>query len=804
MRKITDFIVKFRYVLLIIFIILAGLCIYLQTKVNINDDIMEYLPKNSETKIGNDIMNDEFDKLSISNLDVMFKGLTKKEKIATFEKLSKVSGVSSVRYDNTSEFNIGDYTLYKISVDDYSDSKLAKNVYDRIKDNFKVEAMSGSIYDVNKPILQLWIVFLSISCALVILIILSDSWFEPFLFLISIGIAVFINKGTNIMFSSVSSITNAIVAVLQLALSMDYSIMLSNRFKQEKEKTDNKINAMKEALYQSFKAISSSSITTIVGLLALVFMSFTIGKDLGFILAKGVLLSLICIFFCLPALLLFFDTFLKTTKKKSFKFRFNRKLSKFSYKHKHTLTVIIIGLFLLAFLLKGSVQVLYTDIQQDKVGQVFGSNNQIAIVYENKYSDVVNNYLPSLIEDENVSAVLSYDMLLERKLSAEEFTALISNFSSSIDIDESLVKLVYYMKFDGKIHDNLSINDLLKTINSYTYLSSYVKNNYSMDLPNILSNFNGASLTDKLDVKTLSKYLNIDVEELNLLYLFYNANVYYNKDWVLTAEELFMFIKDTISENEYLTKFIPNEKRLSMLVSFNKVSNIKNIFVSDEYSRAVLNTTYKLEGKETYDFVKGLKKDIGKNDGVYIVGVSPMAYEINQTFNSELNKITLITIIFIFIVVAFTFKDLIIPFVLVLMIQCAVYITMSYISITGGSVYFIAILIVQAILMGATIDYAIVFTSYYREGRLTKNVKDSILYAYNGSIRTIVSSAAILIIVTLIVSNFATAIAAKICETISQGTLCSLLLVLLILPGVLATCDKLICRGEKYNRIDKK
>ncbi len=804
MRKITDLIVKFRYVFLIIFILLACLCLYLQTKVNINDDIMKYLPKSSETKIGNDIMNKEFDKLSTSNLDVMFKGLTKKEKVKTFERLSKVKGVSSVRYDNTNEYNIGDYTLYKLSVDDYSDSKLAKNVYERVKDNFKVDAMSGSIYDENKPLLQLWIVFLAISCALVILIILSDSWFEPFLFLITIGIAVFINKGTNIMFSSVSSITNAIVAVLQLALSMDYSIMLSNRFKQEKEKNSNKTEAMKEALYQSFKAISSSSFTTIVGLLALVFMSFTIGKDLGFILAKGVLLSLISIFFCLPALLLFFDTFLKTTKKKSFKFKFNKKLSKFSYKNKHALTFTIIGLFLLAFLLKGSVQILYTDIQQDKVGQVFGSNNQIAIVYENSYSDKVNNYLPSLMDDENVSAILSYDMLLERKLSAEELTALASNFSSSIDIDESLVKLVYYMRFDGQIHDNLSISDLLKTINSNDYLSSYVKNNYSVDLSEIINSLDGVSLNDKLDVKTLSKLLNVDEKELNLLYLFYNANVNYNNEWLLTAEEIFTFIKDTVAENDYLMNFIPNEKRLSLLVSFNKVSNIKNIFVSDKYSRAVLNTTYKQEGKETYEFVKDINKKLGKEKGIYIVGVSPMAYEINKTFNSELNKITLITIIFIFIVVAFTFKDLIIPFVLVLMIQCAVYITMSYISITGGSVYFIAILIVQAILMGATIDYAIVFTSYYREGRLTKNVKDSILYAYNGSIRTIVSSASILIIVTLIVSNFATAIAAKICETVSQGTFCALLLVLLILPGVLATCDKLICRGEKYNNIDKK
>lgn len=170
----------------------------------------------------------------------------------------------------------------------------------------------------------------------------------------------------------------------------------------------------------------------------------------------------------------------------------------------------------------------------------------------------------------------------------------------------------------------------------------------------------------------------------------------------------------------------------------------------------------------------------------------------SKTFNSELDFITILTILFTFVVVAFTFKDLLIPLILVLIIQCAVYVTMAILSMTGSSVYFISLLIVQAILMGATIDYAIVYTTYYKKSRETMNVKNSIINAYNKSIHTILSSSSILIIVTLIVSSFADAIAAKICETISQGTFCSVILILLILPGVLATCDKVICRGNIY------
>lgn len=795
MKKITSLIVKFRYIFLVLFIMIALVCLYLQTKVKVNDDIMEYLPKSSETKKGNDIMSHEFSKLGTSYLNVMFKGLDDSEKLKTYDELSKVNGVSNVKYDSSKAYNKDYYTLYQVVVDDYSDSKLSSSVYHHIDDNFKVDAMSGSIFDENKPLLQNWIVFLSISFAVIILIALSDYWFEPILYLVSIGIAVFINKGSNVMFSSVSSITNAIVAILQLALSMDYSIMLTNRFKQEKLKTKNKVEAMKAALYQSFKAISSSSLTTIVGLLALVFMSFTIGRDLGFILAKGVLLSLICIFFCLPGLLLLFDDFVQKTKKKSLNFKFDR-IANFSFKSRHIQTMLIVILFVVAFLLKGSVQILYTDVQQDKVGKVFGTNNQIAIVYENKYSEEVDTYLEELSKDKKITSILSYDLLTTKSFTSKELSSLIENFSSSIKIDESLVKFVYYLKFDGSIHSNPSINELIQIVNTNSFVGNYVKRQYNFDY----SSLNIKDLNKRYDVDDLAKVLGADRKDLQLLYLFYNSSVNYNSAWSMKAEDLISFVKDDLIDSDYLSKYIPFEKKTELLVGFKKISTIKSIFVSSDYSRVVLDTDYKLESKETFDFIKKLKESNLNKDGIYVVGVSPMAYEMSKSFNSELNRITILTVIFIFIVVAFTFRDLIIPFVLVLMIQSAVYITMSYISLTGGSVYFIALLIVQAILMGATIDYAIVYTSYYKEGRLTMNVKDAILYAYNGSFKTIISSASTLIIVTIIVSNFAFLIAAQICKTIAQGTLCSSLLVFFVLPGVLATCDKFICRGKNYKK----
>ncbi len=1349
MRKITNFIIKGRYFFLTLFIILAGLGLFLSTKVNINEDIMKYLPVTSETKIGKDIMEKEFAEQDSSVLNVMFKDLSPKDKEQTLKKLKNITGVNSVDYNNTNQYNKKNYTLYVLNVADYDNSKTATYVYNYVKDNFKTAGMSGSIYDENKPILQLWIVVLAITFAMIILIILSDSYLEPWLYLISIGIAIFINKGTNIIFGSVSSITNSIVAILQLALSMDYSIMLSNRYKQEKEKQSNKIEAMKEALYQSFKSISSSSVTTIVGLIALVFMSFTIGKDLGYVLAKGVLLSLASIFFCLPALLLIFDNLIAKTKKKSPQFNLT-KLGQYIYKTRFIQSFLIIVLFLAAYLLKGNVNILYTGSQQDKVGAIFPPTNQVAIVYNNKYENIISNYCKQLETNKNIDQVLCYSNTLNEKLAYDELNKKFKDLGQNIEIDDYLIKLIYYnyytkdtnnkmtlaefisfiksdiytndefkARIDQETKNNLNLlenfttsslinkkrtskeiatilgiteedaeniliyynsknlnttmtieefinfmlNDIshdkkysssldpatisklqqlqnftdlskinkkmsatelskifgidknvveqlflfyrttiesntklslnqvatlaldisheetykdmftentikslsilktlsdsniinneltedamqtllnklglnldnnnlsllyiyytgynteskltldsfsttalnistldpynsyfnaeikeslqtIKTLNSLyntelakdnlyklfkidtltgeklssiigsdpmtpitfvdlllqndlivsqlnsaqltalktaQYIMHNIETTYSVnELSNVLSqdktltsmiygvydlkqgklknislknliNFINSNKTnpllasyfleikDYIDLATLivnnidttynyteisniigvdkslinkifgiydythestnmtplelanlilnnksnpllanylssktintlilvkevmtstinqtkytseklSSLLGINTEELSLLFSLYNSKyvktnqeislynyadfiikdvmnnkeyasnfnttkkeklttintlmnnslqktkysqqeafntltvlsnnldkslldlVYmyygsikeYNYSWKITIEEFVNYLNSDILPDKRFNDFIDNQKRTTIKNSKNTVAKSKKLITSDKYSRIILNTKYAPENKTTFNFIKSLKDKIGNKDDIYVVGNSPMAVEMSKTFNNELNKITILTMIFIFIVVAITFKDLIIPFVLVLIIQTAVYITMSAISLTGGSVYFISLLIVQAILMGATIDYAIVYTSYYRESRLTMGVKDSVINAYNKSIHTIISSSSILIIVTLVVANFASAIAAKICETISQGTFASVLLILFILPGVLATTDKLICRKGYY------
>ena len=1281
MKKFTDFIVNKRHIILILFIILSIISVILSKKVNINYDIAEYLPSTSETRIGMDIMDQNFKEIKSSSLDVMFEDLQEDRKTQIYQELTQINGVSSVDYDHTENCNKDKYTLYVINVDDTEDSELASNVYKEITKNYKNDTIytGGEIAERNNPVLPTWIVVLAVGCALIILIIMCESYVEPFLFLASILIGVLLNNGTNIIFGTVSNITSSISAILQMALSMDYSIMLMNRYAQEKQKETDKVKAMKNALYNAFKAISSSSVTTIVGLLALVFMSFTIGRDLGFVLAKGVLFSLISIFFVLPSLILMFDKWIAKTKKRSPNLKMDG-LGKISYKLRHIALVLFLIAFLGSYLLKGNLGISYTDTTLNEINKVFTENNQIALIYNSKDEEIVAEYLKELENQDKVEEVLGYGNTINEKLTYDKLNQKLSDLGTETSVDDYLLKIIYYNyynqdenntisfdefvkfiqedvyknsnvaskineetkanvnrlsnftnstqmnknrtlseianilemneqdakdiliyynsknnnikislnefikfmnqdvltneKYASKVNNNAknslntlskftNVNTIQKKMNSkemaqlfemsettmndlYTYYISVndidtkmtisefanfvlsdvlsnpnyasnfdettknnikmlatfsnsniinksmnatelsnlfgidenlikqlllmkysttdnattmtiaefinyvtnIKNNThyldnldisaftgidqtilsnpakytatemsqvlnidinqmyqiyalidfvqnrttnwqmtpnelvsfvlkngnnesiksnlddaTMGKLNLLSNImtstvnktsysyrqlseligidsntvrsiyslytskysttqltpqefvrfvlehkNDTALSNNLDANTINnlsllqkamngvvnhqkyssqelgdllgihtsdldllfglynatyinanqtislrefvdfilndvvtnpeyssnfndetksklntidgimnaslnnvKYTrneifgilskladNLDKDQVDLLYVYYGSTQEYNNNWQLTVEQFVNYLNDDILQDSRFTDFIEEDMRKSIIDAKDDVKEAKELLIGDGYSRIVINTKLLPESEETFHFIQKIKDELGgKLDEFYIIGNSPMAYEMSQTFQEELDFITILTMIAIFVVVAFTFKSITIPLILVFMIQCAVYMTMGILSFTGEKVYFISILIVQSILMGATIDYAILYTSYYLEHRKTMNRKDSIINSYNKAIHTILTSASILIIVTLIVGYFASAIAAKICKTISQGTLCSAILILVLLPAVLASCDKIIIKKKR-------
>lgn len=377
MQKIAAFIVKKRKLLLVVMLALAVVCAALMPFVGVNTDMTKYLPDSSQMKIGMDHMNEAFpDAVQTYTIRVMFRGLDAREKLAIREQLAEIPNVQSVAYEpDSSDYNRDDATLYKLStLYDYNSDEEAQIERD-VAERFAGYDVAVRSDDTSAPSIPPIVFILSIVLVTTILLIACPSYFEPVLFLLTIGVAVLLNQGTNILLGETSDVTASISAILQLALSMDYSIILMNRYRQELAKGDDRGSAMTRALTAAFGSITGSSVTTIVGLLMLVFMRFKIGMDLGIVLAKGVLFSLLCVFTVLPGLILWADKVVRKTMKKPRAPKRERKsvlagLGRFSYRCRGVIAAAFVLLFAGAYILQLSTQISYTLTDPDPVAEV--------------------------------------------------------------------------------------------------------------------------------------------------------------------------------------------------------------------------------------------------------------------------------------------------------------------------------------------------------------------------------------------------------------------------------------------------
>ena len=427
----------------------------------------------------------------------------------------------------------------------------------------------------------------------------------------------------------------------------------------------------------------------------------------------------------------------------------------------------------------------------------------VKFVLNHKNDETLSNSLnTNTINELSLLQKAMYGVVNNKKYSSQELGNLLGINTSDLD-------LIYGLYSSKYVNTNqaISLKELISfilndVVTNPEYSSNF--NNKTKSELNTINEIMNASLNNTKYTKNeicaiLSKLADkIEKDQVDLLYVYYGSSKEYNNDWTLTVEQFVNYLNDAILKDSRFDSFIEDDMRQDIIDAKDSIKEAKDLLIGNGYSRVVINTKLAPETDETFDFIQKIKDDLGESvEEFYIIGDSPMAYEMSQTFQDELNFITVLTMALIFIVVAVTFKSLIIPIILVFMIQCAVYMTMGILSFTGDKVYFIALLIVQSILMGATIDYAILYTSYYLEHRKTMDIKESIINSYNKAIHTILTSASILIIVTLIVGNFTSAVASKICKTISQGTLCSAILILVLLPAVLAACDRVIVKKKE-------
>ncbi len=467
MKKIADFIVDKRKYVMMLYLIILVLSAVGMLHVNVNYDMSKYLPKDSSTKLGMEKMSSEYGDLA--SITVMFDGLDESEQLRMKEDLASISNVKSVVYLQEDEtYQKDGHSKYMIAVSAGTYSKEAGETLKEIKDRYQDYdiAVSGAVVDNDLLIRTLAdeipvIAVIVVIIIFMILFLLCDSWIEPFLFMGCIGVAILINMGTNTLLPSVSFMTFAVGALLQLGLSMDYSIMLINRYNQEKLENPTPAVAMKKALFHAFGAITSSSVTTIVGLLALVFMSFKIGQDMGIVLAKGVFISLICIFTILPGLVIIFDKLIMKTHKKSLNFKVDF-LMRAVTKARFVLIPVVAVVIIFAVTLKGGLGIGYVKTfdneDQKKIENVFGIDNQVVLLYDrSEEPEKLAEYIRWLEGQENVNSVQDYSNTIGKEYTYKEL-------AEDMDMTEAQAKMMYQMyqeSKNGSTYEKITMYDLI-------------------------------------------------------------------------------------------------------------------------------------------------------------------------------------------------------------------------------------------------------------------------------------------------------------------------------------------------------
>ena len=891
MKRLTNFVVNKRNIILSAMLILTAVCAFLIPKVSVNSDMTKYLPDDSSMKQGISLMEKEFPTMGESyTIRVMFKSLSSEKKTELKDALAAIENVDGVTYDmDSGDYNSGEYTLYILNTKYGYDTREEAAVEKQIKEKFSDYEVTVKNDDASAPDIPLSVYLAAFGIILVVLLISCGSYFEPILFLVTIGIAVVLNLGTNFFLGEISDVSFGIAAVLQLALSMDYSIILMNRYRQELKKTDDRKEAMETALRAAFSSITGSAVTTIVGLLVLVFMSFKIGADIGIVLAKGVAFSMLCVFTVLPALILLSHKPIEKTEKKKRTEKAHKKalsavLGGFSYRFRGVIAVLFVLLFIGTGYLQYGTKTVYTLSEKDMIADVFPKDNTLVLLYENADENKIAEIASVLEKKDGVKSVVSYPTTIGNQCSVKEMSDMLSVMGGGLQASEKLLHLVYYHYHANGKTAPMTLSDFLGflsgTVAADPMFSDYIDQAAAGQLAAL------KPLTDKDSLTALAQSLGMNAEQVTQLFMlrygseyapdktmslyefvsFLTENVIPNPQYAavlddtakakiyqtktitdavvsgkeFTAEEMAEFlggISDKFNENtvellylysaslkqgnaqiamspEMLVKYIEklaSEQSFSSLFSAKQKDGIAKAreqlddglrqLKGEKHSRMTVTTKLPVESEKTSAFVKKITEicDEKLSGEYHLIGNSAMVNEMESGFSRELLLITLLTAVSIFVVVALTFRSLAVPAILVLIVQCGVFITVAALGAIGGSIYYLALLIVECILMGATIDYGILFTSYYREMRATFSAKEAIAAAYKGSIHTILTSGTIMVLITAVIGPlFGNPTVEQIVRTLSVGCASAMFLILFILPGILALCDKIVVgKGKK-------
>lgn len=541
---------------------------------------------------------------------------------------------------------------------------------------------------------------------IIILLLTTTAYWEPVLLLLTIGTAIMMNMGTDMLVGlitgvgGISYMTKGISSALILALTMDYSIFLLHRFKQERRNCATSEEAMISALASSFTAISSSSLTTIASFVALMFMSYTLGLDMGLVLAKGVIFSIACVFFLMPGLILYTEKLIDKTEHKTFNMTF-KKFSKFLVKTRFYLPFIIIALIIPCM--------------------IFQSQN--AFVYGPEAS------------------MGGEDSVLSQDLNAVED----AGFGTQ---NQAIILVPYSWLVDSDAETGYSTEYEL-----------------TMDLMNIQVNGSSTYIDEK------------GVEQPYIKAV---------QSYSLIAQQ---GMADMMPE-KFISQFIPAGE-------------------NPEYARVVVFLNVPEEGATTTQLIDTIQSMLDEkySEGI-LLGQSSATLEIKEIVDYDYNIITYVSIALVALILIFTFKSALIPVILIVIIQGSVYINMIFPYLMGEQIVFIGYMLVSSILLGATIDYAILLTTRYMEHRKSMNKYDAVQHALADSARTLITSAGILASVGAAVMAVSSLPATQVIGgAVLRGGICAFVMVMIPLPQLLILLDKAIMYTTwkgKYNMVDNK
>lgn len=893
MKRLTNFIVSKRIYILVVMFILTAVCSFLIPKVSVNSDMSKYLPNDSSMRQGLSLMEKEFPAEEESyTIRVMFKGLSSEKKAEVKDALAAIENVDSVTYDrDSSDYNSGEYSLYFLNTKYGYDTEEETVIEKQVTEKFSGYEVTVKNDDTSAPDIPLSVYLAAFGIILVVLLISCGSYFEPILFLVTIGIAVVLNLGTNFFLGEISDVSFGIAAVLQFALSMDYSIILMNRYRQELNKVDDRKEAMANAMCAASDSITGSAVTTIVGLLVLVFMSFKIGADIGIVLAKGVAFSMLCVFTVLPALILLSHKLIEKTEKKERAKKADKNgpsavLGGFSYRFRSVVAVLFVVLFIGTGYLQYGTKTVYTLSEKDSIADVFPKDNTMVLLYENADESKIADIVSVLEKKDDVKNIVSYPTTIGKQCTVKEMSEMLSKMGENLQTDEKLLNIVYYHYHANGKTKPMTLSDFIvflsDTVAVEPMFSGYIDEAAAGQLAVLKPITEKSTLTAPMPPAALAQTLGMDAEQVTQLFML-RYGMEYTPDKTMSLYEFVSFLTENVLPNPeyavmfddaaktklYQTKVIAdavvsgkeftvkemaefvgkisdkfNENTVELLYLYSaslKPGNAQNtmspgalvyhieklaseplfstLLTNEQkagiakarkqlddgvqqlkgkaHSRLTVTTKLPVESEKTSALVKEMIElcDEKLSGEYHLIGNSIMVDEMESGFGREQLIITLLTAVSIFIVVALTFRSLAIPAILVLIVQCGVFITVSALGTLGGSMYYLALLIVECILMGATIDYGILFTSYYREMRATLPIKEAIVAAYKGSLHTILTSGTIMVLITAVIGPlFGNPTIEQIVRTLSVGCASAMFLILFVLPGILALCDRVVVR----------